>query len=245
MTDRATALIPTTLKTDARLNEMFTRCLPQLRRAAARLLSNRQDSEDALQEGLLSGVRHASKFEGRSKFSTWMHTIVVNSARSTLRRRRRQPMMTSLDEPHPENPTVTLADVLCDHGVGLEEHYRRVERQRILADIVQHLPPAHRSIICLCDLEGLCMREVARRLDLSISAAKTRHLRASRFLLRLAKAARERHVPVVQVIEEHAAAQRRFPEPAPRTLSPKRPGMFLCENSQKVHFRRNAQSGSD
>lgn len=217
MSERAAALVPLAVSGDSSaLNELFTRCMPQLQRTAARMLSNRQDSEDALQDGLLSGVRHVGKFQGRAQFSTWMHTIVTNSARSILRRQKCRPLMFSLDEPHPENETLTLADMICDPRTGLEEHYRRRERVRLLANIVTKLPPIHRSIICLCDVEGVCMVEAAKRLGLTISATKTRHLRATRFLLKAAKTARERQVSVLDVLEEQANSVQPVPNQAPK-----------------------------
>jgi RNA polymerase sigma-70 factor, ECF subfamily len=207
MSDRAAALVPLAVNGDTgALNELFTRCMPQLRRTAARMLSNPQDSEDALQDGLLSGVRHVSKFQGRSRFSTWMHSIVANSAKSILRRQRCRPLTYSLDEPHPENETLTLSDMICDQGSGVEEHYGRVERLSILASILQKLPATHRSIICLCDIEGLCMEDAAERLGLTVSAAKTRHLRATRFLSKIARAARERQVPILEILAEETSA---------------------------------------
>jgi hypothetical protein len=43
-------------------------------------------AEDAVQDALLSAFTHISQFEGRSHISTWLHRIVINSARMRLRR---------------------------------------------------------------------------------------------------------------------------------------------------------------
>ena len=182
------------------LNDLFAPCLPQLQRTAARLLRNPQDSEDALQDGLLSAVRHLAKFEGRSQFSTWMHTIVINAARSILRKRMRHSFVLSLDEPQPDHEDLRLSDMLPDSRISMEESYARKERSRLLLRILRLLPPTHRSIIWLCDVEGLCIKDAARRLSLSISATKTRHLRATRFLLNAAKEARASRVPIDSVL---------------------------------------------
>jgi RNA polymerase sigma-70 factor (ECF subfamily) len=61
------------------------------------ILGNSDDTEDALQDGLLSAFRHLSGFKGRSQFSTWLTRIVVNAALMQIRRRRPE-AMTSIDQ---------------------------------------------------------------------------------------------------------------------------------------------------
>lgn len=185
---RLDSLVELAIKGDAAaLNQLFAPCLPQLRRTAACLLNNPYDCEDALQNGLLSALRHFSKFEGRAKFSTWMQAIVINAAKSILRKQRRQPITFSLDEPHPEHEYLHLSDTLPDPRAGLEEEYRQLERSRILDRILQEIPPSFRSVVWLCDVQGLPMKEAAECLGLSVPAIKTRHLRAKRLILKLAK----------------------------------------------------------
>jgi RNA polymerase sigma factor (sigma-70 family) len=193
----------------AALHELFAPCMPQLQRTATRLLSNPQDSEDALQDGLLSALRYLNKFQGRAQFSTWMHTIVVNAAKSILRKQRRRPLIFSLDEPHPEHEELRLSDMLADSQPGVEDRYAKLERSHFLARILQQLPPMHRSIIWLCDVQELSMQEAAHRLGLTVSAAKTRHLRANRFLLNGVKQAREQQVPIESILAKQSAAMGR------------------------------------
>jgi RNA polymerase sigma-70 factor (ECF subfamily) len=174
------------------LDRLFALCIPRLRRTAARLLCNVQDAEDALQDGLLSAFRHLNQFRGRAQFATWMHTIVVNAAKSKLRKLRSQPLISSLDEPVPEHDDLRLVDTLADPRCNLDEEYAWVERSQILSGIMQELPPASRAVIRLCDIEGLQMKEAAVRLRVSVSALKTRHLRANRLILKIVKEAQPR-----------------------------------------------------
>src|SRR5437016_5837299 len=53
------------------LEALFGRHAPAGYRRALHLLRNREDAEDALQEGLLSAYRNLRRFERRSQFSTW------------------------------------------------------------------------------------------------------------------------------------------------------------------------------
>src|SRR3981189_2898266 len=88
-------------------------CLPAFYRRAYRSLGNAADAEDAVQDALLSACRHLGQFKGQSKMSTWLTTIVINSALTQLRRRPRQ-IPTSLDEQFGEEPGFSVSDRLTD-----------------------------------------------------------------------------------------------------------------------------------
>jgi RNA polymerase sigma-70 factor (ECF subfamily) len=176
----------------AAIDELFAPCIPRLRRVTARLLPNAFDSEDALQDGLLSAYRHLSQFQGRAQFATWLHSIVVNAARTKLRRRLSGPSVCSLDQPLTEQKDFHIADTIIDPRPSVEQEYEQTERIAILSEIIDTLPPRWRLVVRLYDVEGLSMREVARRLGMTVSAAKTRHYRANRFLDRLLTHARAR-----------------------------------------------------
>jgi len=171
----------------AALDQLFASCMPQLLRTARKMLCNPEDSEDALQDGLLSAFRHLNSFEGRAQFSTWMHAIVTNAARSILRKRRSQPLVCSLDEPLPEQDDLRFSDMLSDPRAGLEENYARAEGSRLLAETLDKLPPQHGAIIYLYDLKGLSLQETAEQLGMSISATKSLHRRANQSLLKTIK----------------------------------------------------------
>ena len=191
---------------ESALNELFAHCMPRLQKTASRILRNAQDSEDALQDGLLSGVRHLSKFQGRAQFSTWMHSIVSNAAKSIIRRQTYHPLVVSIDEPQPDHGMLTFADAIGDPREALEGNYCRREKVELLASIIEKLPPGHRAIICLCDLQGCSMQQAATHLGISVAAEKTSHLRAMRFLNRVAANARERNLPVLDALAELTSA---------------------------------------
>lgn len=158
-----------------------------------RILCDEQDSEDALQEGLLSAFRHLNQFEGRAQFTTWMHAIVVNAAKSMLRTRRSRPFVSSLDEPLPGHEDIRIADAVADPCFGVDDEYERREKLKILAETIEELPLAWRVVVQMCDFEGLQLKEVASRLGLSLSAVKTRHFRANRRILKVVKSTQARH----------------------------------------------------
>src|SRR5690348_6832109 len=95
----------------------------RFRRIALRHLGDAADAEDAVQDALLSAWTHVDQFKGRAKMSTWLTTIVINSARMKLRRRPSQAQI-SLDETG-EEQNVSLADRVSDTRPGPEEWYRK------------------------------------------------------------------------------------------------------------------------
>jgi DNA-directed RNA polymerase specialized sigma24 family protein len=60
-------------------------------RTIHRITQSKEDAEDALQESLLKAFTHLYTFDGRSKFSTWLTRIAINSALMILRKKRAPP----------------------------------------------------------------------------------------------------------------------------------------------------------
>ncbi len=171
-------LVQSGLRGDAEALEMlFARYARPLYQTALRLLGNAEDAEDALQEGLLSAVRNLKRFEGRSKFSTWLTRIVINASLMQLRRQRSRPTI-SLEQEDPEQRDLTLGSRIPDRRPGPEEGYARKERFEILQDSLKSLPPALQSAVWLRDIEGLSTAEAARALGLSEGTVKSQLHRA-------------------------------------------------------------------
>jgi RNA polymerase sigma-70 factor, ECF subfamily len=68
--------------------EMFVASQPKFVAIAQRIVRNREDAEDAVQNAFISGYRHLHAFDGRCALSTWFTRIVMNSALMILRKRR-------------------------------------------------------------------------------------------------------------------------------------------------------------
>jgi RNA polymerase sigma-70 factor (ECF subfamily) len=66
---------------------MFLTYRPRFLHMAERILRNREDAEDAVQNAFISAFRHLRSFEGRSALRTWFTRVVLNAALMILRRR--------------------------------------------------------------------------------------------------------------------------------------------------------------
>src|ERR1700674_2185005 len=137
---------------------------PVLFRVAFRRLRNVQDAEDAVQDALLSACKHISQFEGRSQLSTWLTSIVTNTAGMKLRQHLRHEMV-SLDQ-NQENDGVTFANKLKDLRPNPETICAQREMRETLRRALAQLSPKLRAAIQICDLEGFSMQEAADALGI-------------------------------------------------------------------------------
>src|ERR1044072_9601105 len=69
----------------AALNDLLRNIESDVLRHCSRFLPCRQDAEEACQDALMQVARNINRFEGRSRFTTWLHVVVANSSRSTYR----------------------------------------------------------------------------------------------------------------------------------------------------------------
>jgi RNA polymerase sigma-70 factor, ECF subfamily len=142
---------------------------------ASFILRDKGDAEDEAQNAYWKAFQHLDQFQGEAEFSTWLSRIVVNQCRMFMRGRRRMRLL-HLDAGIPEygGGSIDLPSKRLDPEGELGCHQVR----EVLANEVRRIPPLLRNVVMLRDVEGLPMAEVANRLGISVSAAKSRLLRA-------------------------------------------------------------------
>lgn len=145
-------------------------------RMAKQITQNDDDAEDVLQEAFLKAYTHLDDFQGNSKFYTWIVRIAVNEALMKLRKRRSDRTV-PLDEPI-DTGEDEVAREIAVWDENPEETYSREELAELLDQAIQSLKPAYRTVFILRDIEELSIEETAEALNLSISAVKSRLLRA-------------------------------------------------------------------
>jgi len=158
------------------LADVITNHSLRFRRIALGHLGNAADAEDAVQDALLSAWTHVDQFKGRAKMSTWLTTIVINSARMKLRRRSPQ-VQVALDEPCSEQ-NLSPADMVSDTRPDPEEVYRKRQIAQTLAHATLGLSPTLRTTFRLRDVDGLSIRETAQLLGVPTGTVKARLARA-------------------------------------------------------------------
>ena len=158
------------------LTEVVTHHSRRFHRVALGHLGNIADAEDAVQDALLSALMHVDQFRGQAQMSTWLTTIVINSARMKLRRRMSQ-VQVSLHETGGEQD-VFLEDMVSDARPDPEEVYRKREIAETLAHASSKLSPVLRRTFHLRNVDGLSIRETAHLLGVPAGTVKARLARA-------------------------------------------------------------------
>lgn len=148
----------------------------QIYRLSKVVTGHPEDAEDALQETFLKAYKNLKLFQGESRFYTWLVRIAINEALTKLRRRNSSPRL-SLDEPIVEESEMAPRQIR-DWGENPEESYSQTELRKILAKSLQGLDPPLRLVFVLRDVDGLSCEETAGVTGLSVSAVKSRAMRA-------------------------------------------------------------------
>jgi RNA polymerase sigma-70 factor, ECF subfamily len=163
------------------LQEAVSRYLPVLYSRAYRYVGDAHDAEDAVQDALLSAYKHLDQFKATAKMTTWLTTIVTNSALTQLRRRPRQSHV-SLNEPLNEGQDYSLLDTLIDAGPNPEDECASVESHGYFMQFLSKLSPSLQQAIQLRYLDGLSIRDASRTSEVSAATFKARLWRARRQL---------------------------------------------------------------
>ncbi|MGA3049413.1 MAG: sigma-70 family RNA polymerase sigma factor [Terracidiphilus sp.] len=151
--------------------------MPSLYRRAYRYVGDPHDAEDAVQDALLSAYKHLDQFRGAAQMTTWLTTIVMNSARTQLRRRPRQPHI-SLDEQLFEDQDYSMSDRLADVRPGPKSECIKSETHGYLMQFITELSPALRKVIQLRVMDGLTTSEAADILGVSGGTVRSQVSRA-------------------------------------------------------------------
>jgi RNA polymerase sigma-70 factor (ECF subfamily) len=166
-----------------KLQDVLSLRLPSFYRCAFRVLGNAADAEDAVQEALLSAYKHINQFRGQSQISTWLTTIVRNSALMQLRKRPRQ-IHFRLDEEFGEGQPRPLWEGLPDERPNPEEEFRNSELTARLRKCTALLSPTLRRTFQLRVVDGLSIFETARILGVPHGTVKAQMARARAKLAR-------------------------------------------------------------
>ncbi|HEX3298161.1 MAG TPA: sigma-70 family RNA polymerase sigma factor [Nocardioides sp.] len=145
------------------LHQLLVEIQPRVRRICGRMLLYPEDAEEAAQDALLLVSTRIHTFAGRSRFTTWLHAVASNSARSTYRTLKRRSAELPTDQmPTAADPRTTsvIAGSRLDFLEALE----------ILG--VDH--PALVEPLLLRDVQELEYSDIANLLDIPVGTVKSR-----------------------------------------------------------------------
>ena len=148
-------------------------------RLAFRMLGNRQDAEEVVQESFLRGYQKLKQFAGNSNFGTWVYRIAANYAIDLLRQRKtaclRRAVSRDADQ---DGPEPDLLDRVTDPGPSPERIAGSAQLAARMSSALNTLTAAERTAIVMRHWEGCAIEEIASVLNSSGTATKNTVFRA-------------------------------------------------------------------
>ena len=162
----------------AAFDALVTRYMRRAFAVAYRLLGNREDAEDLVQETFMAVLQKIDRFERGRHFSPWFFRILVNRGLNARKAR----AVRATDE---------IPGDAAAAGASPERHAEQTELRTRLRRAMEQLPERQRVIVELFELEGFGGPEIAEILEISDGTVRW-HLHEARKALRQALAAYER-----------------------------------------------------
>lgn len=150
---------------------------------ARRVLHNEEDARDAVQDAFINAFRHRESFKGDALVSTWLHSIVVNSALMRLRARTRKAEEAIEDYLPRFLPDGHHAESFASWTEPVDVSLSRKETSGMVRKAIEGLPETYRTVVLLRDIEGLSTEETAKIVNTTPNAVKIR-LHRGRMALR-------------------------------------------------------------
>lgn len=155
---------------------------PRLYKRTLSITKNREDAEDALQDAFLRAYRALPSFQGRSKFSSWLTRIAINSALMVIRKRRARPETACVSQSGVEEDAIVLE--VRDTAPNPEQVWDQRERAGVILRAIQRLDVKMRDPLHIWISQEHSISEIAEDLGISSASVKSRLHRARQ---RLAK----------------------------------------------------------
>jgi RNA polymerase sigma-70 factor (ECF subfamily) len=145
------------------LDRLLAAIQPRVQRICGRMLLYPEDAEEAAQDAMMLVATKIGGFAGRSKFTTWLHAVTANSARSTYRTlKRRASERTSDEMPVHADPRTT--SVIAGSRLDLLD----------ALDVIGATHPDLVEALVLRDVQQLEYADIAELLGIPLGTVKSR-----------------------------------------------------------------------
>jgi len=162
--------------------ELVRRFQGRVTNLIARVLNDRECSDDLAQEVFVRVFVHRRNYRRGSKFTTWLFTIAANLAKNEIRRRVRKRNWFSLDAL--QEMLNDSAIQLADPTEGQEPALQRAQLQEAVGRAIATVPEKYRVALVLRDIEGFAYEEIGQMLRIPGGTVRSRINRARSMLKR-------------------------------------------------------------
>lgn len=135
---------------------------PRVLNVCRGVLPYSSDAEDACQEALINLSRRIGSWHGRGRFTTWMHVVALNAARTTYRRLRNQAVVGGVSDAVSDRPDPRTTSVIAGTRLDLLDAMESLEQRH----------PQYVEPLLLRDVYGLPYEEIARLVDAPLGTVK-------------------------------------------------------------------------
>ena len=147
----------------AAMEELLATVRPRVLAVCRQVLPFLADAEDACQEALINIAVKIGSWNGRGRFTTWMHVVALNAARTTYRKLKHQAIPMS-DDYRVERPDPRTTSVIAGTRLDLLETMEIIEREH-----PQFIEP-----LMLRDVYEFTYDQIAEQLDTPLGTVKAR-----------------------------------------------------------------------
>jgi RNA polymerase sigma-70 factor (ECF subfamily) len=162
-------------------DELYHRFRRQVAGNLYRVLGDRTDLEDLVQEVFVIAFRGLDKFRGDARLSTWLYRICVNVALGRIRTRRRRPTAIGVSDLDGASADPSLTERPETPEKSLE---RQRDRERVY-QALELIAPKKRVVLYLHEIEGLDLKEIAYLVESNPVTVRTRLFYARREFYRV------------------------------------------------------------
>lgn len=146
---------------------------------AYRMLHNRHEAEEIVQETFLRVFTNLERYDETQKFSTWIYRIGTNLCIDRLRKRKPS---YSLDSEMNEGEGTDWYSLLPSQEDTPDEQLLLSETQTQIRESIETLPEKYKAVVILRYLQDLSLQEISDVLSMPVTTIKTRLHRGREFL---------------------------------------------------------------
>jgi RNA polymerase sigma-70 factor, ECF subfamily len=146
---------------------------------AFRITGSMEDASEVVQDAFFAAHKNLKNFEQKSRFSTWLYSITVNTAKNRLKqnltRKKHEPH--SSDDPVHADSSTKRIEPASDDPSALDLLLKK-DRQKGVQECLNRLEQDFREVLVLRDIQGFAYTEIAAMLALAEGTVKSRLFRA-------------------------------------------------------------------
>ena len=159
------------------MTAIITAYRQQIINLCRRYMRNNEDACDMAQETFCTAYNALKSFEHRSKFSTWLYRVAVNTCINRLDAMRRRKYFET-GSIHADGETEKREIDLPDRARRQDEELDAAEVRRMVMDELEGFPDVERSVIILRDMQEMEYGEISGILKIPLGSVKSKLSRA-------------------------------------------------------------------